>query len=1780
MKTKQITDEDECLRKDACGLNAQCFNTLGSFQCSCQSGYSGDPYSKCVDIDECAGNPCGPGAQCVNLAGGYKCTCPDKYLARGTPEMGCERAAVDIGCSGDYDCTANAFCLNSTCQCNVGFKINGIECTDIDECALSQPLNSNLDSNSLQTAQQQPIKAFTKLNLATSSSSANNSLNTLCGPEALCQNTEGAYRCDCKTGYEKINPNSPTSKCRDINECDQSNPCGQNSKCFNTDGSFKCACTDGFIPINQDPVNGCKSPCDGVNCGQHATCKPHGEEAACVCKPGFTFDPNNIKLGCVDINECDTNFGSAGLCGQRAICTNVPGSYRCHCPSGFSGDAYRYCEDINECDRRFGVFGQCGEMAICNNTAGSYTCSCAQGYSGDPRSKCSDIDECSSKFGPNGKCGSGAICTNTPGKFNCRCPNGFSGDPYERCVLEEPICSSTADCGANQVCQSGRCHCPFAQQKQQSSEQLVGNLANECHHPCERSECGAHATCNLDNENQALCVCNAGYMAPSDGRSGCIDVNECIQGLTLSGITPISALTSGRGSIALGSTTLSPGAGNSSHPCGRNAICRNQPGSFDCVCPPGYSGNAYESCNLDVRSQQRQTPQLSTTTTTGTTVSSSSSITTTGLNNNGAFGNYQQEPRTTACAEPCARGYLCLDGQCVKPDSCRDDQDCRSNMACQVVNQALGFQCMNVCDIHHCGPEAKCTAVNHKPICSCNTSAGYIGDPYDTVIGCQLQLSYEDRQNQQQTSTTTSSFNQQFSTSLAGKHEHTDTHRTTVGGQNGELSTISVEFGTSINQQQQPIISTQTSTTSSNGSSTSSMSSIEQTLQRQQQQASYELNKEQQTKRPMIAYELPLPTTPILPQFGSFGGGQTTTTTASGQQNYSLSTSQQLNEQQITQMNQQRVDQSLSSLMPQLTQTTVSNQQQTSTTSSKQQQQQQMMQNLFSNKRKPTQQPANAISNVNNNNNQQLNTANRQDIVNDLSHQQQQQQQEQQQQQQLDLQIQNNQRQDEILQTFNQFSNKSSLITNYLFTHKPVSCTSDQHCPGNLFCLESSEPGLKSNEKLCGCPNGYKREADYCYMHRVNCTSSSICKAREECISSAVLQQYYASNSFQQQITASIGSQQFNLGPDEYTGICICPRGYKLTSSGVACIDLNECDEGTPCAVGAICQNKIGSYECVCPSGTTGEPYTKTCEPIVKQQQPECLTNLDCPNDRECDLVSHKCKSPCHVCGPNAICTATNHQAICLCPPRYTGNAIDLVYGCQEPPIQQQIPITTPTVTPSPTTTFAPSPTTVQTNIYQQQQPITTTTTQKPQQQQTTTAVGIPFTTLLPTTTTTTSTTTVAPLETTTPELVEFRTIPPSELFVMCLADGIQVEVQLGGFDGIIYVKGHSQDPKCRKLVMSSNANEFVDFKVQFGHCDLIHRDGEAGFVLVIQKHPKLVTYRARAYHVKCVYNTGERTVTLGFNVSMITTSGTIANTGPPPTCLMSITALDGREVTSAEIGQDLLLRVDVQPDSIYGGFARSCEAKTMDDEGEYQYEVTDSNGCATDPSIFSDWKYDQHRKSLVARFNAFKFPSSNNLRFQCNIRVCFGSCPAVNCNGIDAYGKRRRRRQAPSIGEDTTINEDGILLQYNNNLTASSTLPVSRNNNNNNTDSVDLDPPTTDELIVTDAFKEGALREEIMVQSNAILTFDRKEASLPQQRPQVEDIEFVCLPRLGIIMSILLTTLLALLALAIATSCWCFAKRKRQKRANGPLPHPVDFPNPLLRSSSASTLREPIYGP
>ena len=91
-----MADLDECeFRLYSCDINADCKNTIGSYECQCRSGYRGSgricngniSYISnmalnimflTTDIDECDTglNSCPEGSNCRNLVGGYSCGVP------------------------------------------------------------------------------------------------------------------------------------------------------------------------------------------------------------------------------------------------------------------------------------------------------------------------------------------------------------------------------------------------------------------------------------------------------------------------------------------------------------------------------------------------------------------------------------------------------------------------------------------------------------------------------------------------------------------------------------------------------------------------------------------------------------------------------------------------------------------------------------------------------------------------------------------------------------------------------------------------------------------------------------------------------------------------------------------------------------------------------------------------------------------------------------------------------------------------------------------------------------------------------------------------------------------------------------------------------------------------------------------------------------------------------------------------------------------------------------------------------------------------------------------------------------------------------------------------------------------------------------------------------------------------------------------------------------------------------------------------------------------------
>uniref|UniRef100_A0A8D3DLQ1 CD97 antigen-like n=1 Tax=Scophthalmus maximus TaxID=52904 RepID=A0A8D3DLQ1_SCOMX len=93
---RECVDLDECKDLRSCGDHTNCSNTLGSFFCQCETGFTnleGDVTftglsGQCQDKNECTDDVgiCGRTANCMNLIGSYKCTCLLGYInASSTP---------------------------------------------------------------------------------------------------------------------------------------------------------------------------------------------------------------------------------------------------------------------------------------------------------------------------------------------------------------------------------------------------------------------------------------------------------------------------------------------------------------------------------------------------------------------------------------------------------------------------------------------------------------------------------------------------------------------------------------------------------------------------------------------------------------------------------------------------------------------------------------------------------------------------------------------------------------------------------------------------------------------------------------------------------------------------------------------------------------------------------------------------------------------------------------------------------------------------------------------------------------------------------------------------------------------------------------------------------------------------------------------------------------------------------------------------------------------------------------------------------------------------------------------------------------------------------------------------------------------------------------------------------------------------------------------------------------------------------------------------------------
>ncbi|KAL9961340.1 hypothetical protein ACROYT_G030258 [Oculina patagonica] len=126
-----------------CQNNAICqagFTDKG-YRCVCAAGLTGQDCTE--DIDECiaATHKCPANADCVNIHGSYNCTCKSGYTGDGLNCTDIDECAAPVDpCSA----VANSACKNTNgsyvCECKDGFVKNGPNC-EADDCQNYQILS-------------------------------------------------------------------------------------------------------------------------------------------------------------------------------------------------------------------------------------------------------------------------------------------------------------------------------------------------------------------------------------------------------------------------------------------------------------------------------------------------------------------------------------------------------------------------------------------------------------------------------------------------------------------------------------------------------------------------------------------------------------------------------------------------------------------------------------------------------------------------------------------------------------------------------------------------------------------------------------------------------------------------------------------------------------------------------------------------------------------------------------------------------------------------------------------------------------------------------------------------------------------------------------------------------------------------------------------------------------------------------------------------------------------------------------------------------------------------------------------------------------------------------------------------------------------------------------------------------------------------------------------------------------------------------------------------------
>jgi len=296
------------------------------------------------------------------------------------------------------------------------------------------------------------------------------------------------------------------------------------------------------------------------------------------------------------------------------------------------------------------------------------------------------------------------------------------------------------------------------------------------------------------------------------------------------------------------------------------------------------------------------------------------------------------------------------------------------------------------------------------------------------------------------------------------------------------------------------------------------------------------------------------------------------------------------------------------------------------------------------------------------------------------------------------------------------------------------------------------------------------------------------------------------------------------------------------------------------------------------------------------------------------------------------------------------------------------------------------------------------------------------------------------------------------DIQVQCEKTSVRVNVKFDRpFYGMIFSKGFYSDPNCVHLA-SGSGTITASFEIFLNSCGMSSSGNTETYgqpnpagsyvenTIIIQYDALVQEVWDQARKLRCTwYDYYEKSVTFRpFQVDMI--NAVTANfLGDNLQCWMQIQVGKGpwsSEVSGiVKIGQTMTMVMGIKDDeNKFDMLVRNCVAH---DGKRAPIQLVDELGCVTRPKIMSKFQKIKNFGSSAsvvsyAYFQAFKFPDSMNVHFQCVIQVCRYNCPDPVCGsgsqGLDiaafagAGGPSPPRTQANPFNSENPFNNQRVF--------------------------------------------------------------------------------------------------------------------------------------------------------